>query len=145
VTNKDRLALKQAQSSAEKTAFDQKFSDESTNYNLQRISLSAYLSYLNAQHNYLTAVHSKTRQQVDELNQVDQALKGLADSLQGQFNLGQIKVPTAYEARAIAAGGLTTNVQITINGTDIPAVKAILTQYLGQGVMSTAGSSARKV
>jgi hypothetical protein len=145
VTNKDRLALKQAQSAAEKTAFDQKFSDESTNYNLQRISLSAYLSYLNAQHNYLTAVHSKTRQQVDELNQVDQALKGLADSLQGQFNLGQIKVPTAYEARAIAAGGLTTNVQITINGTDIPAVKAILTQYLGQGVMSTAGSSARRV
>ena len=145
VTNKDRLALKQAQSAAEKTAFDQKFSDESTNYNLQRISLSAYLSYLNAQHTYLTAVHSKTRQQVDELNQVDQALQGLANQLQGQFNLGQIKVPTAYEARAIGAGGLTTNVQITINGTDIPAVKDILAQYLGQGVMSTAGSSARKV
>ena len=145
VTNKDRLALKQAQSAAEKTAFDQKFSDESTNYNLQRISLQAYLSYLNAQHNYLTSVHSKTRQQVDELNQVDQALQGLANQLQGQFNLGQIKVPTAYEARAIGAGGLTTNVQITINGTDIPAVKAILTQYLGQAAMSTAGSSARKV
>jgi len=145
VTNKDRLALKQAQSAAEKSAFDQQFSDQSTNYNLQRESLSAYLSYLNAQHNYLTSVHSKTRQQVDELNQVDQALQGLANQLQGQFNLGQIKVPTPYEARAIGAGGLITNVQITINGTDIPAVKAILTQYLGQGVMSTAGSSARKV
>jgi len=145
VTNKDRLALKQAQSAAEKSAFDQQFSDQSTNYNLQRESLSAYLSYLNAQHTYLMSVHSKTRQQVDELNQVDQALQGLANQLQGQFNLGQIKVPTPYEARAIGAGGLTTNVQITINGTDIPAVKAILTQYLGQGVMSTAGSSARKV
>ena len=145
VTNKDKLALKQAVSAAEKTAFDQKFSDESTNYNLQRISLSAYLSYLNAQHNYLTSVHSKTRQQVDELNQVDQALQGLANQLQGQFNLGQIKVPSPYEARRIEAGGGTTSVQITINGTDIPAVKAILTQYLGQGVMSTAGSSARRV
>jgi hypothetical protein len=145
VVNKDKLALDQAKSAAEKTAFDQQFSDQSTNYNLQRESLSAYLSYLNAQHNYLTSVHSKTRQQVDELNQVDQALQGLANQLQGQFNLGQIKVPTAYEARAIGAGGLTTNVQITINGTDIPAVKDILSQYLGQGVMSTAGSSARKV
>ena len=145
VTNKDRLALKQAQSAAEKSAFDQQFSDQSTNYNLQRESLQAYLSYLNAQHNYLTSVHSKTRQQVDELNQVDQALQGLANQLQGQFNLGQIKVPTPYEARAIGAGGLTTNVQITINGTDLNSVKAILTTYLGQGVMSTAGSSPRKV
>ena len=31
VTNKDKLALKQAQSAAEKTAFDQQFSDQSTN------------------------------------------------------------------------------------------------------------------
>jgi hypothetical protein len=145
VINKDKLALKQAQSAAEKSAFDQQFSDQQTNYNLQRESLSAYLSYLNSQHNYLSSVQNKTRQQVDELNQVDQALQGLANQMQGQFNLGAIKVPTAYEARAIGAGGLTTNVQITINGTDIPAVKAILTQYLGQGAMSTVGSSARKV
>ena len=76
---------------------------------------------------------------------MDQALQGLANQLQGQFNLGQIKVPTPYEARAIGAGGLTTNVQITINGTDLVAVKGVLTQYLGQAAMSTAGSSARRV
>jgi len=147
VTNKDQLALKQAVSSAEKTAFDQKFSDEQTNFNLQRISLQAYLSYLNSQHNYLTAVHSRTRQQTEELNQVDQALQGLANSLQGQFNLGQIKVPTPYEARRIVAGGggPVSNVQITINGADIVAVKGIISQYIGQGAMATAGSNVRKV
>jgi hypothetical protein len=146
VTNKDALALKQAKSAADKAAFDQQFSDQSTNYNLQRESLSAYLSYLNAQHNYLTAVHSKTRQQVDELNQVDQALQGLANAMQGQFNLGAIKVPTVYEARAAGQGSMVSNtVQITINGTDIPAVKAILATYVGPAAMSTAGSVARKV
>ena len=147
VTNKDELALKQAKNSAEKTAFEQQFSDQQTNYNLQRESLSAYLSYLRSQHDYLTNVHNKTRQQVDELNQVDQALKSLGDSLQGQFNLGQIKVPTPYEARRIEAGGgqSTTNVQITISGADIPAIKGILAQYLGQGVMAAAGTSVRKV
>lgn len=146
VTNKDRLALKQDKSAAEKTAFDQTFSDHATNYNLQRESLSAYLSYLNAQHNYLTHVKNKTRQQVDELNQVDQALKGLSDSMQGQFNIGQIKVPSAYEVRRIqAVGGANTNVQITINGADIVAVKGIIAQYIGQGAMATTGSTVRKV
>lgn len=146
-TTKDRLALKQDQSAAEKTAFDQQFSDQQTNYNLQRESLSAYLSYLNAQHNYLSHVKVKTRQQVDELNQVDQALKSLADSMQGQFNLGSIKVPTAYEARRIQASGGDThsNVQITINGADIAAVKGIIAQYVGQGAMATAGTAVRKV
>jgi hypothetical protein len=147
VTNKDKVALKEAQSAAEKTAFDQKFSEESTNYNLQRESLSAYLSYLNAQHNYLTAVRVKTQQQKDELNQVDQALQGLANQMQGQFNLGSIKVPSAYEARRINAGGggSVSNVQITINGADIAQIKSVLTQYVGQGVMATAGSAVRKV
>lgn len=144
-TAKDQVAYQQAKSAADKAAFDQQFSDQSTNYNLQRESLSAYLSYLNAQHNYLTAVHSKTRQQVDELNQVDQALKGLADQMQGQFNLGAIKVPTVYEARAGTGLSTTNNVTITINGTDIPAVTALLTTYVGQGAMSTSGSTARKV
>ena len=144
---KDTVALQQARSSAEKAAFDQQFGDMQTNYNLQRISLSAYLSYLNAQHNYLTHVHNKTRQQVDELNQVDQALKGLADQMQGQFNLGQIKLPSAYEARRITAlaPGQETNVQITINGADIAAVKDVLAQYVGPGVMATASSTVRKV
>jgi hypothetical protein len=145
VINNDMVALRNATSAAQKTAFDQQFSDEQTNYQLQRTSLSAYLSYLNAQHLYLTSVKNKTRQQVDELNQVDQALKGLADQMQGQFNLGQIKVPTVYEARGGGGSVTTQNVQITITGTDIPAVKAILTQYVGQAAMATAGSAARKV
>lgn len=147
VINKDELALKQARSSAEKTAFSQQFSDQQTNYNLQRESLSAYLSYLHSQHDYLTHVRNKTRDQVDELNQVDQALKSLGDSMQGQFNLGQIKLPTPYEVRRIAAGGggSTSNVQITINGADIAQIKSVLAQYVGTAVMATAGTSVRKV
>jgi hypothetical protein len=51
-----------------------------------------------------------------------------------------------YEARAAGQGSMVSNtVQITINGTDIPAVKAILATYVGPAVMSTAGSVARKV
>lgn len=147
-TTKDRLTLKQARSAAEKAEFDQTFSDHQTNFNLQRESLSAYMSYLNAQHRYLTSVNHKTRDQINELNQVDQALKGLADSLQGQFNLGSIKVPSAYEARrAVAAGaGATTNtVHININGADVAMVKGILAQYVGQHAMAAAGTQVRKV
>lgn len=148
-TTADQVALKQAQNDAAKTAFDQQFNDARTNYDLHRMSLSAYMSYLQAQHDYLTAVKHKTRDQVDELNQVDQALKSLTDSMDGQFNLGNIKVPSPYEVRRSMAGGAgattTQNVTITINGSDLNAVRGVLGDYLGQGVMQTTGTSTRKV
>jgi hypothetical protein len=89
---------------------------------------------------------------VDELNQVDQALKSLADGLQGQFNLGDIRIPAPYEVRRAMAGGgsyaatqSTSYVQITINGNDTNAMKQVLSDYMGQGVMMAVASAPRKV
>lgn len=150
VTQVDANSLRQASSDAQKASFDQQFGDYQTNYDLNRISLTSYLSYLNSQHDYLSSVGNKTRQQVDELNQVDRALKGLSDQLQGQFNLGDIKVPTPYEVRrALTAGsaansGSTSYVTITVNGADVAAVKTMLTDYVGQGVTQTTGTLVRK-
>lgn len=148
-TTADKVAVRQAQSDAAGAAWNQEFSDQQTNYQLQRTSLTAYLSYLQAQHNYLSAVKNKTRQQVDELNQVDQALKSLTDSMDGQFNLGQIKVPSPYEVRRSmagpAAGATTQTVTINVNGNDLSAMRGVLGEYLGQGVMQTTGSTTRKV
>jgi hypothetical protein len=151
VLAKDALALKEDQASAQRSAFDQKFNDEQTNYELNRISLTSYLNYLQSQHDYLTAVKHKTRDQIDELNQVDRALKSLRDGLDGQFNLGEIKVPSPYEVRrAIAAGsGAGTNntvtTYITISGADNTAVRAVLTEYLGQQATQTTGTTTVKV
>lgn len=152
VLAQDRLNVKQSQADAERAAFDQKFNDERTNYELQRTSLSAYLSYLRSQHDYLTSVKNKTRQQVDELNQVDQALKSLTDGLQGQFNLGDIRIPAPYEVRRAMAGGgnyassqSTSYVTITINGNDTAAMVKVLADHMGQPILQTAGSAPRKV
>jgi hypothetical protein len=150
VTNKDQVTLRQAQSDAEKQAFSQQFSDAQTNYQLQRLSLGAYLSYLNSQHDYLTHVQHKSRQQIDELNQVDQALQSLAQQMQGQFNLGAIRMPSVYEVRRAVASGaysnaITNNVTIQIAGTDQTAVRSVLGEYLGQGVMQTVSSTPQKV
>lgn len=148
-TTADRVALRQAQNDANSSAWNQEFQDQQTNYSLQRTSLTAYQSYLQAQHNYLTAVKHKTRAQVDELNQVDQALKSLTDSMDGQFNLGQIKVPTPYEVRRSMGGGSPTastqTVTINVNGNDLNAMRSVIGEYLGQGVMQTTGTSTRKV
>lgn len=150
VTNKDQVALRQAQNDAEKQAFSQQFSDAQTNYQLQRISLGAYLSYLNSQHDYLTSVQHKSRQQIDELNQVDQALQSLAQQMQGQFNLGAITMPSVYEVRRAVVSGaysnaITNNVTIQIAGTDQTAVRSVLGEYLGQGVMQTVSVTPSKV
>lgn len=146
----DQVALRQAQSDAQGTAWQQEFSDQRTNYELQRTSLSAYLSYLRAQHDYLSAVKNKTRQQVDELNQVDQALKGLTEGLQGQWNLGDIKVPTAYEMRrSLAGGGFTTAavsyVNISLTAASDADLKRVLETYVGTPIMQTVATAPAKV
>lgn len=143
----DQLELQQAQAAAASTAWGQQFGDMQTNYDLNRISLSAYLKYLNSQKAYLEAVKNKTRDQVEQLNQVDQALKGLADSLQGQWNLGDIRMPTPYEVRSAMTGNqaaLTTN-NIQINGADTAAVMDMLTRLLGVGTIQAASTTPAKV
>lgn len=110
VLNQDRLDLEKAQNDAEKTAFEQRLNDAKTNYDLGRTSFAAYLQYLESEHNRLSAIKHRTRQQQDELNEVDEAIKSANSELAGsQFNLGDIKLPTVYQSRRLAA----------LNGIDI--------------------------
>lgn len=102
---KAQLDLRNAQNSAEAAAFSQRLSDIQTADELGRISHQAYLQYLQNEHNRLSAIAHRTRQQQDELDQVDKLMKAANDSLSGQFNLGEIKLPTVYQVRrAIQAG-----------------------------------------
>jgi hypothetical protein len=150
-TTADALQLKQDQAAQEKTAFEQKFSDEQTAYQLNQISYQSYINYLEAQHNLLTAVHKKTRDQIDELNQVDSALQAAQQQLSGQFNIGAIQLPTIYEVRrsiaATAAGttyqGSTQNT-IYITGTDTAAVKKVIQDVLGPTASQTRTVAGRK-
>jgi hypothetical protein len=147
VITADQLALKQAQAAASSSAWDQGFGDMQTNYDLNRISLSAYLKYLQSQKTYLEAVKNKTRDQVEQLNQVDRALQGLAEGLQGQWNLGDIRMPTAYEMRRAAAGvgGATSTTYISVNGADTGAVLQMLQQYVGAATIQAAPTTPVKV
>ncbi|MEY2930159.1 MAG: hypothetical protein RL033_908, partial [Pseudomonadota bacterium] len=141
---RDQNAVRQARASAEREAWNQQFQDTQTNYELGRITYTAYVSYLQRQHDLLAAIKNKTRDQIEELNQVDAALKAAKEALQGQFNLGDIKVPTPYEVRrSIAASGAGIGYQgggnttiVTISGTDLPAVRALLEDVLGPAAAS---------
>jgi hypothetical protein len=145
----DEVALRQSQSDAAGAAWNQQFQDMQTNYSLNRISLSAYLSYLQSQHDYLSAVKNKTRQQIDELNQVDQAMKSLTDAMTGQWNLGDIKVPTAYEMRRSIGAGLgstgTTTTYINFYGSAEAEMRAALASALGQPVLQSASSAPPRI
>lgn len=153
VLDADRLSVRQAEASEEAARFNQRLSDAQTNDQLGRISHTAYLSYLKNEHDRLTAIGSRTRQQQDQLNQIDSAMKAANTQMQGQFNLGDIKVPTPYEVRRSIAGGgqqgsYATNtkvVTISINGADIGMVKRVLNDYLGAGATNRTGTSSRKV
>jgi hypothetical protein len=146
LVNQAKLDVKDAQNQSESAAFSQRLQDAQTNEELGRISHEAYLRYLNNEHNRLTAIRHRTRQQTDELNQIDQAIKAANDQFSGQFNIGDIKVPTIYEVRrAIAAqtGGATvtansqainnttTTNNVTINGADFQKVMTYLQSIIG--------------
>jgi hypothetical protein len=162
VVLQDQVALTSAQNQAEAAAFSQKMSDAQTAEQLGKMSHTAYISFLQGEHNRLSSIKDKTRQQIDELNQVDLALKSAAQTMQGQFNLGDIKIPTVYEVRryiqqtaqaattaatasALAASG-GNSTSITINGTDTGMVINLLSKYLGPtATQSVAVSANRKV
>jgi hypothetical protein len=152
VLDRDALAVKSAENAAEAAAFNQRFSDAQTNDQLGRISHQAYLSYLKHEHDRLTSIAGRTRQQQDELNQIDQAIKSANEQLTGQFNLGDIKIPTPYEARrSIAAQmgggsytGLNSTVTITINGADVDKVKQVLGQYIGPAALTARTAAPRR-
>lgn len=148
----DRLAVREAQNSEERARFDQRLSDVQTNEQLGRISHAAYIRYLDSEHDRLTAIQHRTRQQQDMLNQIDLALKAAKDEMSGQWNLGDIRIPTPYEVRrsiaTTASGqayqnpGATTT--IYIDGADIGMVRRVLSEQLGSTVTTSVAVSTRK-
>ncbi|MGZ4745608.1 MAG: phage tail tape measure protein [Oryzihumus sp.] len=137
VIQADQLALREAQNRAEQTAFQQNLDQVKTNVDLGRISQAAYLNYLNQQHDHLQAIAHKTYQQMQELNQIDQLLKDAANALSGQFNIGNIKLPTDYEVRRAvqsrAAGtSVTDNRTISVAITVAPSTQASVDAAIAQ-------------
>lgn len=166
VIAQDRLDVKRAQASEEQAAFQQRLSDAQTADQLGRTSHAAYLRYLQNEHDRLSAIKNRTRQQQEQLDTIDQALLAAQQSMAGQFNLGDIKVPTPYEvrryieatgdgARATAIGrasisqaggvegGQTIN-HISIDGADTAAVERILRQLINGSSIGTATTKTRR-
>ena len=147
----DKLDLKQKQTAEEAAKFQQRFSDMQTADNLGRISHQKYMAYLDHEHDRLTAIKHRTRQQQDELDQIDGAMKDAVNAMQGQFNIGDINVNgLVYQARRYAAdrkaemdasnnanaaarlGSVAYNqdIKIFIDGADTAKVRKIVEHYV---------------
>lgn len=94
-----RLDERQAQAALEETKFRQMLSQLDTNRELNRITDRQYLDYLEAERARLAAVAQRTFQQQQQLDEVEKLLKNAANELEGQFNIGDIDLPTVYEVR----------------------------------------------
>lgn len=104
VVDKARLDEREAQANAEQTAFSRRFDRMQTADELGRISHQRYLRYLNNEHDRLSSIADRTYQQQQQLDQIDQALQAAASEMSGQWNIGEIDIPTIYEVRrSIAA------------------------------------------
>lgn len=104
VLAQDRIDLRNAQASAEATAFSQNLQAMQTADELGRIKHSKYINYLENEKKRLEAVKNRTFQQQDHLDQVDRALKAVMSQFEGQFNFGDIQVRgLVYQARRYAA------------------------------------------
>lgn len=152
----DKLDVEKAADAAQKASFQQQLSDNTTRYNLREESAKAYLTFLKGQdsslRSQLKAMKVGTdgyRQKLDELNQIDSTIQGLNSQLQGQFNLGDIKLPTVYEVRrGVAAqkagqsisSSSVQNIYTTINGADFKAVVTYLNGILGRTAQTSAVS-----
>jgi len=146
-----RNDVRSREAAQEQAAFQQRFQDAQTNEQLGRISHAAYLRYLHNEHDRLTAIRHRTRQQQDELNQIDQALQAASEQMQGQWNIGDIRVPTIYEVRRSMAAqargqnyadNSVRNVEIHINGDSIARIKAAVLEAVGQQVKTGRAANA---
>lgn len=147
-----------AQARAESTAFDQRLSDIEHAHNMGTMSDQAYLAFLNSESRRLHNIANRTRQQTEQMQQMDQAIKAAADAMQGQWNLGDIRIPTPYEARRFIErsgqgaeyqqGAQISNTQtnhISFAGLTRQEVEAILRDVLGASATQRTATTARKV
>lgn len=99
VIAQDRVDLRSARANQEATAFSQRLSAVQTADELGRISHRKYIDYLENEKSRLEQIRHRTFQQQDQLDQVDRLLKDANSAAQGQFNFGDIKLPTPYQVR----------------------------------------------
>jgi hypothetical protein len=120
---------------------------------LGRTSHAAYIRFLENQHKRLEAIKGRSHQQQKQLDDVEMALKSARDAVNGQFNLGDIKIPTPYEVKRYIAtstaglgmsGSAGGNVIINIDGADVGMVREVLRKEYGASVLATAGTSNSK-
>lgn len=149
----DKVALRESEAAAEAARFSDRLSQVQTAEELGRISHKRYLSYLDNEHDRLRSISNRTHQQQEQLDEIDRLMKTAADSMDAQWNFGDIKLPTPYEVRRrteelfpdrrqgqITAesfanpraerGGDRTYIQI--DGADTGKVLQIINQRLGQ-------------
>jgi hypothetical protein len=141
-----RVALRQAEIEREATAFQQRLEAMQTAEELGRISHRKYISYLESERKRLGAIKDRTYQQQQQLDEIDRLMKDAAEQMQGQWNFGDIKLPTPYQVRrqveqmrldratqldatSRAASTVTT---INIDGADTGKVRQIITETLGK-------------
>lgn len=152
VLAQSQLDIRGAQNREEAAAFNQRLSDTQVAEDLGRISHSQYMSYLQSEHDRLNAVGQRTRQQQDQLNQIDQLMKSAAEELQGQFNIGDIDLPTAYEMRRAVGSGAPTQVAdysnsnnvVNINGAPLAEVISWIESYMGSGSQTVIATTGRR-
>jgi hypothetical protein len=149
--------VRTARANQESTAFQQRLQAVQTADNLGRITHQSYMRYLEHEHDRLGAVRHRTFQQQQELDQIDGLMKDAAQQMQGQFNIGDIKLPTPYQVRRYIksqAQGLTANgtptsvsnqtVSISINGADTAKVKQIVTDVVGKTARTMTTAARRR-
>lgn len=150
ILNEDTVDVRNKQSAAEEAAFNQEFDHMTTADQLGEISHSAYMRYLEGKRDRvkkeLAAMKETDQgffQKQQDLDKLNTAIKGINDSLQGQFNIGQIDIPTVYEMRrTFTAGqadqGYSDNrvVTITVNGGNSAEVLSVIKSELGTTAQS---------
>jgi len=158
----DKVALQQAQSDQESTAFQTRLETVQTAEQLGRMSHAAYINYLQNESKRLNNIKDRTYQQQQELNQIDQLLKEAADQMQGQWNFGDIKLPTPYQVRRYIAsrsgddrsvtggphgdGGrpIVNDTRVYIDGADVGMVRRIITEVVGHNGRTTTTAGRRR-
>lgn len=112
VINKKILTKRQAQLTEDATIFDAFLTAAQNADSLGDISHRAYIDLLNgrlialqAEAALLDPNSNGAKQVNDQIIRIRQAIKSAGDELSGQFNIGDIKIPTPYQVRrAIKAG-----------------------------------------
>jgi len=158
VIAQDKVDLRSARANEEATRFSQRLSAVQTAEELGRISHSKYINYLENEHDRLNKIKDRTFQQQDQLDQIDRLLMDASKSMDAQFNLGDIKLPTPYQVRryiaeasgtkvaAMARAGNSTsnNVQINVNGADTAKVTQIIEKHVGRSSRTRTVSPRRR-